>query len=729
MEWSQKDRPFRLETPLGEDVLLLVDWEGEERISSFFRFTVRAFSVKGDINAKDLLLKPVTLKLRIEDGTDRKIHGVVSRLTRGGTAPVGFVAYELEIVPPHWILSLDEGFDIAQNKSARDLCDDLLKGTPHEWKLTGTLEPRPYIFRYRESRWNCVARLLEQEGIFFRYDHKGEDAKLVLGDSTASAQAAWGVAQLKYNEVTDTVPRLTTVRVDAKPYVSESRVRTASEFLATSNVGNATPAVGSYKAPGDVKAYYFEQQMTGHRSGITHSGGASASDAGKLPGDTKAYSKLRQEHAEAMAVVYTGECRYTGLEAGAKTEIVDHPNPAMNGPLFVIAVSHSGSNGSYFASDNTEKARYSNRFEAIPASTPFRPDRITPWPQVGGSHVGTVVGPAGEEIYTDKHGRVQVVFKWDLEDAKTLERSCWIRVAQSFAGQNFGAVWLPRIGHEVIVEFLDGNPDNPVVVGSLYNSANLPPWTLPDNKTQSGVKTKSTLKGGADNFNQMRFEDKKGEEHINVQAEKDLITLVKNDETRDVGHDRTTTIKNDETKTVKEGNETTTIEKGWQKITVKDNDRTLLVEKEHTITVNGNEQTTVAKDRTVTVKQNQVTKITQDHTVGIDGKQTRTIKQDDKTTVSMGNSALEVKLGNIDVKADLGNITIKAGVGKITLEALQGIDIKCGGASISMTPMGITIKAPMVTVEGQIQTQVKGLMVQVDAQAMLMAKGAITMIG
>jgi type VI secretion system secreted protein VgrG len=551
----------------------------------------------------------------------------------------------------------------------------------------------------------------------------------VMGDSTASAQPAWGLSTLEYNEAAISAPRLRLLQMDAQPYVAGTRVRTASEFLATNNVGNVTAASGAFSPPADIKAYRFEQQMTAHRSGIAHGGGATASDAGKLPADTTAYSRLRQERAESLAVVYSGVSGYVGLESGAKTEVKEHPNDAMNVSLYVIAVQHRGSNGAYEGTGVGGAAGYTNEFQAIPSATPFRPPLLTPWPHVGGSHVGTVVGPAGEEIYTDKHGRVQVVFKWDLEDAKTLDRSCWIRVAQSFAGQNYGSVFLPRIGHEVLVEFLDGNPDNPVVVGSLYNSANLPPWTLPDNKTQSGIKTKSSLKGGADNFNELLFEDKKGNERINVQAEKDLITLVKNDETRTVGHDRTTTIKHDETKTVKEGNETTTIELGWQKITVADNNRTLHVEKEHTITVNGNEQLTVAKDRTVTVDQNQITKITKDHTVGIDGKQTRTIKQDDKTTVSMGNSSLEVSMGNIDMKAPLGNITIEASLGKITLEAMTGIELKCGASSIKMTAMDITIQAPMVTVEGQIMNTIKGAMIQVDATGMLMAKGIVTMIG
>jgi type VI secretion system secreted protein VgrG len=728
MAWSQANRPFRLITPLGEDVLLLAEWKGEEQVSSLFRFTVTAFSERGDISAKDLLLKKVSLLLRLPDGSDREIHGVVSQLTRGGSAPFGWVGYQLEIVPPHWVLDLDEGFEIFQNVSVRDIGDKLLAGTPHDWKLTGTPAPRPYTFRYRESRWNCVARLLEQEGIFFRYDHTSGDAMLIMGDSTKSAKPAWGVSTLEYNETERYLPRLTSLRVESRPYVSQTRVRTASEFLYMKNVGDVTASTGDFTPPSDVKSYRFEQQMTAHRTGISHSGGETPADAAKLTQDTKAYSRVRQERSETRSVCYFGESRYVGLEPGAKTTVEKHTNDEMNKDLFVVSVWHEGSNGSYDAGDRAE-AKYTNRFEAIPATTAFRPPLVTRWPHVGGSHVGVVVGPPGEEIYPDKHGRVQVVFKWDQDDDRTLQHSCWIRVAQPFAGPNYGAVFLPRIGHEVLVEFLDGNPDNPVIVGSLYNGTNLPPWELPEHKTQSGVRTKSSLKGGADNHNELRFEDLKGKEQIWVQAEKDLDTLVKNDETRKVKHDRTTDITNHETKTVIEGNETHTIKKGWYHIRVEDNERTLHVEKNHTITVNGEESTTVAKDRKMIVKMNQEHTITQDNTSTVKGKQTETITGDDSTTVSQGNKKLDVSMGNIDVKADLGNITVKAALGKITLEAMQKIEIKCGPtSSIVIDPTGVTIKGMMVKVEGQIMTEVKGLMTTVNGSAMLTLKGGITMI-
>jgi type VI secretion system secreted protein VgrG len=323
---------------------------------------------------------------------------------------------------------------------------------------------------------------------------------------------------------------------------------------------------------------------------------------------------------------------------------------------------------------------------------------------------------------------VQVVFKWDEDHELDQKHACWVRVASGSAGQQFGSVFLPRIGHEVIVEFLDGNPDNPIITGSLYNSANRHPWPLPDSKNQSGVRTKSTLKGGAEEFNELRFDDTKGAELFYQQAQFDLTTLVKHDEQRTVKHDRTTTILNNDTKVVEEGFEKTTISKGEQIITVADNNRTLHVEKDHTVTVNGNESVTVAGDRTITVKQNQVHAVTSNNTVTVDGKQSTTVKQNDTTTVTSGDSTLTVDMGKIEIGAGMGNITIKADAGAIMIQAMQKIELKVGGSSVLIDMSGVTIKGPMITIKGDAMAKIEAPMVQLDAKAMAMIKGGITMI-
>jgi type VI secretion system secreted protein VgrG len=301
-----------------------------------------------------------------------------------------------------------------------------------------------------------------------------------------------------------------------------------------------------------------------------------------------------------------------------------------------------------------------------------------------------VVGKAGEEIWTDKHGRVKVQFHWDREGKKDENSSCWVRVSSSWAGKNWGAVHIPRIGQEVVVEFLEGDPDRPLIIGRVYNADHVPPYPLPAEGTRSGVKSRSSKGGGADNFNEIRFEDKKGSEELFVQAEKDLAVHVKNDEKRTVLHDRTTEITNHDTRTVKEGDDTTTVEKGKQTVTVKQGDQVTSVDQ---------------GDQSVTIKT---------------GKQV--------VTLSQGDQQITLKMGNQTTKADMGNVTIKAALGKVTIEAMQAIELKVGQSSVKVDQQGVTIGGMMVKLDGQIQTEVKGVMTTVKGDAMLTVKGGIAMI-
>jgi len=310
-----------------------------------------------------------------------------------------------------------------------------------------------------------------------------------------------------------------------------------------------------------------------------------------------------------------------------------------------------------------------------------------------------VVGKSGEEIWVDKHGRVKVQFHWDRDGKKDENSSCWVRVASSWAGKGWGFIQIPRIGQEVIVDFLEGDPDMPIITGRVYNGSMDPPYALPGNQTQSGVKSRSSKGGGTDNYNEFRFEDKKGEEEILLHAEKDLLVEVENDETRKVEHDRVTTIKNDETKTIEEGNETITITKGKQTLDIKQGDQTVSLGK-------GNQSLTLKMgNRTVTLDK---------------GGETLRLKMgDQKTQLDMGNQTTEVKMGNM---------TRKAALGKVSEEAMQGIELKVGQNSIKIDQTGVTIKGMTVKVQGQIKTEVKGMMTDVKGDAMLTVKGGITMI-
>ena len=397
---------------------------------------------------------------------------------------------------------------------------------------------------------------------------------------------------------------------------------------------------------------------------------------------------VRMEEEEAAYDTASGAGDLVGFTPGGKFTLDGHPAESENQDYVLTSVRHEAVDGSIVGDG---ESHYGNTFTALPASAIFRPARETPRPVVRGPQTAVVVGPSGEEIYVDKHGRVKVHFFWDRLGKKDENDSCWIRVAQNWAGKNWGLVFHPRIGQEVVVDFLEGDPDRPLITGRVYNAVQTPPYELPANQTQSGLKTRSTKGGGADDFNELRFEDKKDSEDIVFHAQKDFHRVVENDDDLKVQHDQMIEIKNNRTETVKEGDEKVTIEKGDRTVTVKTGDDLHDVKQ-------GN--------RTVTVET---------------GNDAHNVKKGDRSVViDMGNDALTLKVGNQTTKLNLG---------ASSTEAMQSIELKVGQSSVKIDQTGVTIKGMMVSVEGQVQTTVKGMMTQIKADAMLQQSGGIIMIG
>jgi type VI secretion system secreted protein VgrG len=367
-------------------------------------------------------------------------------------------------------------------------------------------------------------------------------------------------------------------------------------------------------------------------------------------------------------------------------ESADHYIATENIKHIVIASNFYVASNDYRASSSQE-SHYECSFTAIRATQPFRPKRITPVPFVQGPQTAMVVGKDGEEIWTDKYGRIKVQFHWEREGKKNETSSCWLRVAYPVAGKSWGWVSLPRIGQEVVVSFLEGNPDRPLITGSVYNGANMPPYDLPANQTQSGIKSRSSKSGVADNFNEIRFEDKKDSEEVYVHAEKDFNCIVENNETRQIGvvkkdkGDQTIEIQNDRTITLNEGNDTLHIKKG---------------NRESNIDV-GN--------HTLNVKQG-------NHLENVD----------------QGNATLNVKQGNNNINISMGDYILKVDAGNAKITAVQSIELKVGGSSIKMDPSSITIKAPMITIQADGMLEAKSPMTTVKGDGMLTLKGGITLI-
>jgi len=652
MAAKQAGRPFEVTTPAGADVLLAERFAGEEAISAPFEYKVRMLSENDSISASTLLRQTVAVKVLLSDGSARYINGVVRRFIQLGRRHK-YAAYEATLVPWFWFLSLDQDCRIFQRKTVQQIIETVFQAAGYadfQFKLYKTYTPRDYCVQYRETSLNFVSRLLEQEGIFYFFEHTAEKHTMIITDSGP------GITNCPNQSTFNMAP-------EAAAMIHEDVI---TQFDRDQRVGTGKVTLNDYN---------FETPSTDLKSTISGPEKNEIYDyPGKYPdrGEGDRYSRIRLEERETTIVTTSGNSNCRALVTGYKFDVKRHYRRDLNQTYLLTSLRQTMSSSEYAAAgEGGGGVEYSNEFEAVPFSTPYRPPSRASKAVVLGPQTAVVVGPSGEEIYTDKYGRVKVQFYWDRVGAKNENSSCWVRVSQEWAGKTWGSIHLPRIGQEVVVSFLEGDPDRPIITGRVYNADQTVPYTLPDNQTQSGMKSRSSKGGSGDNYNEIRIEDKKGSELILVHAEKDLTTEVENDENRTVGHDRTTSIKNNETKTVEQGDETHTVKTGKQ-----------------TVTIQGNQ--------TVTIKQ---------------GNQA--------TTLEMGNQSTELKLGNQSTKVDLG---------QIATEAMQSIELKVGQSSIKIDQMGVTIKGMMINIEGQIQVQVKGLMTQVNGDAMLKMQGGITMI-
>ncbi len=653
---TQANRPFRATTPLDSpDALVPVRMKGEEHVSRPFVYTVDFASTDGRIDPKKLMGKPVTLHIDVpeEPGTSRHINGVVRSFSNLGMDHY-FYRYRAEIVPKLWFLTLSSDCRIFEKEKLDDILTRMLQkaGVTFKFKLAAALPVIPYLTQYRETDFAFFSRMLEEWGLYYYFEHTNGSHTLVITDAHAGTIAANEVAQA---EVTN--------QMFSEQHKAGTVYRIGREYaMHTAKVGLAN----HYLLKSDVSASQTSS-LVGALSGSEMHDFVGDLEPSLLPaGD----AKVRIEGAEHVGDVISGTSNYVMFRAGTRVKL---PSGPFTGDVHLLSVTHTLETGDLHASGELTW-QYENQFRSIPASVRYHPPRVTPKPSVRGTHSAKVTGKGGIDV--DADGRILLIFPWDREQASTGHR---VHVASVWAGTGWGFIQIPRVGQEVLVEYLEGDIDRPIVTGRVYNKDNKHPYALPANKTQTGWKSR-TLDGGDDNFNEIRFEDKKGEEHVYVQAEKDLKTHVKNDEVREVLHDRTTTIKNHDTRTVEEGNDTHTVKKG---------------------------------DQTIKVST---------------GKQTITVKADQSTTIESGNRSVTIQQGNDTLGVKMGNISIKADAGSITVQAMQKIELKVGGNSIVIDMTGVTIKGTMVKIEGQAMAEMKSPMTKVEGSGMMEVKGAMTQV-
>jgi len=665
MPYPQDTLGIAVTTPFGADAVLLVDLHGEERISSLFRFELELVSPEKSLDFKTIVGKGVTLTVRgMAKEKPRYIHGICTRFVQAGRIGKQ-TRYRAELHPWLWLLGKTSDCRIFQEKSVPDILKELFQelgfsaGEHFKDSLKGSYDPRPYCVQYQETALDFVSRLMEDEGIHYYFTHEDGKHTMVLTDDSASAT---------------TCPNFDTAR-----FVEEVSSSADEDAVVECTLEEEIVA-GKYAATD----YNFEMPSTSLLAEVSGESGKlelfeyPGGHIEKSPGDARA--KLRIEAEEVRAVRFSGTSHCRAFTAGHAFTLAEHDRDDANIEWVLVSVSHHGN-----------QEGYTNTFEAFPKKTPYRPARITPKPAIPGTQTAVVVGKSGEEQWTDEYGRVKVQFHWDRKGAKDDKSSCFVRVAQPWAGKSWGFWFLPRIGQEVVVSFIDGDPDRPLVTGSVYNAEQTVPYGLPGAQTKSTILSRSTKEGDAGN--EMRFEDKKDSEEFYAHAQKDMLFEVENDWTVKVLHDYTKTVKNERKVTIEEGDESLTVTKGNRTVTVDKGDETHTVKGARTLEVH--------KDEKHTSKANLDFKVTKNYTIKVDGD----LVIEAKSVTIKAKQAFTMKAGT-DFKAESGTaMTLKSGTDfkakggtNMTLEGAIALKAK-GGAQAAVEGGGmLTLKGGMVKI-------------------------------
>jgi type VI secretion system secreted protein VgrG len=545
---TQAQREVSVKAALADDVLLFKRLQCSEALGRMYTFQVELASTRSDIGIADVLGTSMTVVLDLPAGGERYFNGIVTRFAYRGWRD-GMASYEAVLRPALWLLTRSTNCRIFQDKSALDIvkavCGDAAYGglvALDAGQLSSTPAARPYCVQYRESDFNFVCRLLEEEGIYFYFTHQDGAHTMVLADSYGAHAAVSGYATVEFrDEAAGRDPLAEAVTRFAPAGEIQPSVVALNDFDFEKASASTTGAL-LVKA---TIAAAFGQPSYEH---YDYPGRYQAAAAG----NAQARARMEALHGQCEQVEGAGDAR--GLSTGALFTLSDHPRDDQNREFLITAAEteivgtdySSGRMGSVGGTGGSTEFRCA--FKAVGKEHSYRAPASARKPTVQGPQTAMVVGKAGEEIWTDKYGRIKLQFHWEREGKSDETSSCWVRVQQGWAGKGWGMMFVPRIGMEVVVSFLEGDPDQPLVTGCVYNGDSMPPYPLPDEQTKATIKSNSSKGGGG--FNELRFEDKKGSEEIFVQAEKDCKRLVKNDDTLDVGNNQTVTIKGDQKVTV-----------------------------------------------------------------------------------------------------------------------------------------------------------------------------------
>ncbi len=533
-DYTQAERPLSITTPLGKDILLVTRLRGQESISQLFHFELDLLAeITTDIRFEKILGQTVTVEMHLLDGKKRHFNGLLTRFSQGAREE-RFIHYRAEIVPKIWLLCKKVRSRIFQHLTVPEIIHQVLTGFDVNYEIRGTYYQRDYCVQYRESDFAFLSRLMEEEGIYYFFDHTHDNHQMKVTDIPNQHPSVAGQSNVIYDEVSG--GEREDMRISAWEKTQELRsgeytlwdhcfelpgknLQVKEKTIEGVAVGKVTHKL-NVGGNDQLEIYDYPGGYAQRFDGIDPSGGPRPQDLKDVFRDSERTTRIRMEQEEVRTLAILGKSNCGNFNAGYKFNLERHFNG--DGPYLLTRVEHDARMEGNYQSGEFDKFDYQNNFSCVPFALSYRPQRVTPRPVISGNQTATVVGPPGEELFCDKYGRVKVQFHWDREGKKDASSSCWIRVAQAWAGKGWGAFFWPRVGHEVVVLFEEGDPDQPLIVGSVYNADNMPPYGLPKANMFCGFKSASVRGQGGKNFNGIVFVDKKGQEHLALHSERHM---------------------------------------------------------------------------------------------------------------------------------------------------------------------------------------------------------------
>ncbi len=637
-ETTQRYRAIAVGTPLGDDVLLLRSFTFTERMGRPFEMVLDLLSTQSDVDFSSIVGQNVTVRLqKPEDDEPRYFNGIVRQFAQIG-ASGRLTQYKATVVPWLWLLTRTSDCRMFQEMTVPDIIKKVFRDhgfTDFDDRLTGSHRSWEYCVQYRETDFNFVSRLMEQEGIYYYFTHENGKHKMVLADSKNAHEPFEGYEDIVFRPPTSEFRKKETIHAlsVSQEVQPGTYAHTDFDFTAPGKNLMSKSQIQRQHAGADFEIYDYPGEF-------------------EETGDGQEYAKLRIEELQSGFELVRGEGDVRGLATGYTFSLQDHPTDSFNREHLILEASISASTDEFdSASPDGKKVgtTFKSSFTAIDSATQFRSRRSTPQPMIRGPQTAIVVGPSGEEIYTDKYGRVKVQFHWDRYSKADENSSCWVRVSQNWAGKKWGAIFMPRIGQEVIVEFIEGDPDRPIITGRVYNDKAMPPYDLPGNMTRSTIKSNSSKGGGG--WNEFRIEDKKDSEQIFIHAQKNMDERVKNDSKEFVGKDRHLIVK----------------KKQYEKV---EQEKHQIVTQDHFEKISGDMH---------------------HHVVG-----NRNEKVDQTLSLETGMDIQEKCGMNHALDAGM-EIHLKAGM-NVVIEAGLSLTIKASGGFINIGPAGVAISGNMVMI-------------------------------